>query len=97
MSHKHLSLLRTLFQDPINTNIHWREVESLLEHLGAAIEPTHGGRFRILLNRQEGFISAPHHNSTCSRDLIKHLREYLGHAGVSLAAYEDGIKQERQE
>lgn len=96
MSHKHLSLLRTLYQDPINTNIHWREIESLLTHLGAHIEPAHGGRFRVVLNRQEGFLSAPHHNSTCSRELIKHLREYLGHAGVSVAAYE-AAQQQTQE
>ncbi len=25
MSHKHEQLLRTIFHDPINCNIHWRE------------------------------------------------------------------------
>ena len=39
MSHKHESLLRTIFHDPISGNIHWREVESLLHHVGADIEP----------------------------------------------------------
>lgn len=88
MSHKHLALMRTLFQDPVSTNIHWREIESLLSHLGAEVEPAHGGRFRIRLNGHEAFLSAPHHGSTCPRDLIKHLREILTHAGCSLSAYE---------
>lgn len=88
MSHKHLALMRAVFQDPISTNIHWREVESLLKHLGAEFEPAHGGRFRVRLNGQEDFLNAPHHGSACPRDLIKHLREILLRAGLSLAAYE---------
>jgi hypothetical protein len=35
MSHKHEQLLRAIFQDPISCNIHWREIESLLNHVGA--------------------------------------------------------------
>jgi len=94
MSHKYESLLRALFQDPISSNIHWREVESLLHHLGAQIEPAHGGRFRIVLNGQENFVHMPHHSGTCPRDLIKHLRECLLHAGISLASYE--TQQQRE-
>lgn len=88
MSHKHLNLLRTIFQDPISANIHWREVESLLNHLGALIEPSHGARFRIVLNRREGFIHHPHNSTTCSKQDIKQLREFLAQAGVTLSAYE---------
>jgi hypothetical protein len=32
---RHLNLLKTIFQEPVSTNIHWREVEALLHHLGA--------------------------------------------------------------
>ena len=52
MSH-HLNLLRTIFQDPVSGNIHWREIESLLHHLGATVEPSHGARFRVVLNNVE--------------------------------------------
>jgi hypothetical protein len=88
MSHKHINLLRTIFQDPLSANIHWREVESLLNHLGATIEPAHGARFRIVLNKVEGFLHYPHHGSACTKQDIKQLREYLAHAGVSPSAYE---------
>lgn len=90
MSHKHINLLRTIFQDPPSANIHWREIESLLIHLGATIEPAHGARFRILLNKVEGFMHFPHHGSACTRQDIKQLREYLAHAGVSPSSYEQG-------
>jgi hypothetical protein len=88
MSHKHQALLRAIFHDPLPANIHWREVESLLSHLGATLEPSHGARFKVSLNQTSDFLHHPHHNSECSRDLIKQLREFLAHAGVSLSAYE---------
>ena len=82
MSH-HLNMLRAIFQDPVSGNIHWREVESLLHHLGATIEPAHGARFRVVLNNVEGFLHHPHNSSVCSKQDIKQLREYLSHAGIS--------------
>ena len=36
MSHKHENLLRAIFHDPVSGNIQWREIESLLNHLGAS-------------------------------------------------------------
>ncbi len=90
MSHKHLNLLRSIFHDPLSANIHWREVESLLHHLGAEVEPSHGARFRVVLNKVEGFLHHPHNSTTCTKQDIKALREYLTHAGVSLSAYEEG-------
>ena len=88
MSHKHAHLMRSIFQDPLSANIHWREVESLLHHLGANVDPSHGARFKITLNKVEVFLHHPHNSSTCSKTDIKQLREFLAHAGVTLSAYE---------
>lgn len=89
MSHKHANLLRSIFHDPPSANIHWREIESLLSHLGADVEPAHGARFRVVLNKVEGFLHHPHNSNTCARTDIKQLREFLTHAGVTLSAYEN--------
>jgi hypothetical protein len=88
MGHKHLHLLQAIYHDPPSANIHWREVESLLQHLGASIESAHGARFRIVLNRVEAYLHHPHNSSTCGKQEIKQLREFLAHAGVTLSAYE---------
>ncbi|MCX8087641.1 MAG: type II toxin-antitoxin system HicA family toxin [Rhodocyclaceae bacterium] len=88
MSHKHAHLLAAIFSDPPSGNIHWREVESLLHHLGAAIETGHGARFRIVLNGFEFYLHHPHNSSTCSKQDIKQLREHLARAGVTLSSYE---------
>ncbi|MEJ5212032.1 MAG: type II toxin-antitoxin system HicA family toxin [Burkholderiales bacterium] len=82
MSHKHDQLLKALFHDPVSGNIHWREVESLLHHLGAKVEPAHGARFKVVLNGAEGFLHHPHHSSVLTRDHIKTVREFLTRAGI---------------
>ena len=93
MSHKHRNILQAIFHDPIAGNIHWREVESLLHHLGAGIESAHGARFRVVLNRHEFTVHYPHHGSDMGRNDIRYLREHLSAAGVSLSSYEAAEKQ----
>jgi hypothetical protein len=80
VSHKHDNLLRAIFHDPISANIHWREVESLLSHLGAELEMLSGARIRVKLHGYEGILHRPHHGNTLGRQDIQHLREYLAHA-----------------
>lgn len=86
MSHKHQRVLAAILQEPVSANIHWRDVESLLEHLGATIEPGHGARLRFVLKGVEGTLHRPHHSGVCSKHDIRHLREYLQAAGIGPAS-----------
>jgi hypothetical protein len=86
MSHKHERVLRAIFAEPVSSNIHWREIESLLHHLGAELEPGHGARMRVVLNKIEGIVHRPHHSGVCSKHDIRHLRDFLVAAGVSLSS-----------
>lgn len=90
MSHKHINLIRAVFHDPVSGNIHWREIESLLHHLGADVTPTHGASFRVALNGFEDFLHHPHQSNVCDRTVIKRLREFLARAGVTPSSYEGG-------
>lgn len=83
MSHKHDNLLHSILDEAPASNIHWREIESLLNHLGAHLEPANGARFKVTLNGVTDFLHHPHHSSVCTRDHIKHLKAFLMHAGVS--------------
>ena len=87
MSH-HGALLRTIFQDPISANIHWREVESLLHHLGAETESLNGNRLRVKLGRAEGVLHRPHHGHTLDRNGVRSLRGFLASAGSTPSQYE---------
>ncbi len=88
MSHKHENLIQSIFRDPISANIHWREVESLLNHLDAHIEQLTGARLRVKLNGYEDVLHRPHGGSTLGRQDVKNLREFLGRAKVTPSLYE---------
>ena len=78
MSQKHVNLLREIFQDPVNTKLSFREVESLLKHLGAQMESVAGARMRVKLNEAEGVLHRPHHGgNTMDRHSVQSLRDLL--------------------
>ena len=82
MSHKHENLLHSIVNGPVGANVHWREVEAMLTHLGASVEPHHGASFRVVLNGVEGLIHRHHSSPTCSKDELRHVRDFLVAAGA---------------
>lgn len=90
MSRHHVNLIRTIFHDPPSGNIHWRDVESLLKHVGAELEPLSGARVRVTLNRAVGILHRPHHGNTIEGGSLQHLRELLARGGVTPSQYEAG-------
>ncbi len=89
MSHKHAHLIDAIFQDHITGNIHWRDVESLLTHLGADILTQSGATMHVKLNGFDGTLHRPHHSNSLSRQDVKHLREFLAHARVTPSLYQE--------
>jgi hypothetical protein len=88
MSRRHIQLIRTIFHDPPSGNVHWREIESLLKHVGAELEPISGARIRVKLNRMEGVLHRPHHSNVLDGSSLQHLREFLARGGVTPSLYE---------
>lgn len=88
MSQKHKRVLCAIFQEPSSSNIHWREIESLLHHLGAVVQSSHGARVHVVLKGTEGILHRPHHSSVCSKHEIRELRKYLTSANISLSTYD---------
>jgi hypothetical protein len=95
MSNKHRHTLEAIFRDPPAGNLQWREVESLLNHLGAVVESGHGARFRIVINRHEFYLHHPHHSNEFGKQAVKALREFLASAGMTPSQY-DQMQQTRQ-
>jgi hypothetical protein len=87
MSRHHTNLIRALFHDPPPHNLHWRDVEALLKHVGATIEPISGARLRVTVGRFEDVLHRPH-GGEVDRQSVLHVRAFLGRAGVTPAAYE---------
>lgn len=93
MSQKHVKLLTEIFHDPISTNIHWREIEALLKHLGAEVESLSGARIRVKLGHAEGILHRPHHGgNTLDRHSVQMLREFLARGGATPSQYQAARK-----
>ena len=90
MSHKYERLLQGILQEPVSGNIHWREVESLLHHLGATVSAAHGARVHVVLNKVEGHLHRPHHSGICTKQEVRHVREFLLSCGITLADIAEG-------
>jgi hypothetical protein len=87
MSHKHAKVLHDIFQEPLSGNLHWRDIESLLLHLGADTRQ-HGAKVHVTLNKHEGVIHRPHQSNVCSKQELRVLRGLLAAAGVTPSLYE---------
>jgi hypothetical protein len=90
MSRHHANLIRSIFHDPPSGNVHWREIESLLKHVGASLESLSGARIRVTLNRMEEIVHRPHHSNVLDAKSLLHLRAFLARAGVTPSMYEAG-------
>jgi len=88
MSRRHANLIRSIFHDPPSGNLHWRDAEALLKHVGASLEPLSGARVRVKLNRMEGILHRPHHSNVLDSSGLLHLRDFLARAGVTPSLYE---------
>ena len=88
MSRHHTQLLRTIFQDPPSGNIHWRDIESLLKHVGATIESASKGRIHVKLGHADAMLHRPHHGNTLDSHTLEHLRGILARGGVTPSSYE---------
>jgi hypothetical protein len=89
MSRHHAHLIRSIFHDPPSGNLHFREIESLLRHVGAELEPLSGGRVRARIGRMEAIVHHPHHGNSMGASAVLHLREFLARSGITPSAYEN--------
>jgi hypothetical protein len=91
MSTHHAKLIRAIFDEPLRHNIQWRDVESLLRHVGAEIEPLSGARLRVSRQGVESILFRPHHHhNTLDKPGLERLRAFLARAGVTPSLYEAG-------
>jgi len=83
MGTKHQLTLKAVFEDPVRSNIAWRDIESMLEARGAEITEGAGSRVRIALNGVRAVFHRPHPHKETDKGAIKSLRRFLTEAGVT--------------
>ncbi len=83
MAKKHRRTLEAVFDDPVRSNIAWRDVEAMLEAAGAEISQGEGSRVRIALNGVRAVFHRPHPQKEINRGAVRSLRRFLTEAGVT--------------
>ena len=84
MNSKHQKTLKAILDDPIRSNIAWRDIEAMLIACGAIIEEAEGSRVAILLNGLVAVFHRPHPHKETDKGAVKSMRRYLNEAGVKL-------------
>ena len=83
MGPKHKRTLSAIFEDPVRSNIAWRDIEAMLAAAGAEITEGAGSRVRIALNDVRAVFHRPHPKKETDRGAVKSMRRFLTEAGVT--------------
>jgi len=73
-----------IFNDPVQSNIEWRDIENLLVALGATISEGNGSRVRIELNGIRAVFHRPHPEKVTDKGAVKSMRRFLKAAGAKI-------------
>lgn len=82
MGPKHRRTLKSIFDDPVRSNIAWRDIEALLKSVGAEVSEGEGSRVRIALNGCRAVFHRPHPKKETDKGAVKSMRRFLSEAGV---------------
>lgn len=83
MGPKHKRTLKAVFEDPVRSNIAWRDIEAMLEAAGSEITEGAGSRVRIALNNVCAVFHRPHPKKETDKGAVKSMRRFLTEAGVT--------------
>jgi Trp operon repressor len=72
-----------IFEEPVRSNIPWREIEAMLEAAGAEITEGNGSRVRIALNGVRAVFHRPHPQKETDKGAVKSMRRFLTEAGLT--------------
>ena len=80
---KHETILKAIFATPVQAGIVWKDIENLLEALGAEISEGSGSRIRIALNGRKAVFHRPHPRKETNKGAIASMKRFLLGAGVT--------------
>ncbi len=87
MNKKQRQGLAKIFENPERSDIHWDDIESLFEALGAEISQGRGSRIRVVLGGVKAVFHRPHPEPVTYKPTVRSVRRFLLEAGVK----SDGI------
>lgn len=82
MNNRQRKTLKAVFSNPVNGNIEWRRIESLLMAIGCELIEGSGSRVTFLLNGERADFHRPHPSKEALRYRVRDVRLFLKRAGV---------------
>ena len=82
LNKKQQKTLVKLFEQPVRSDISWKDIEALLLALGAEISEGRGSRVRVALNGVRAVFHRPHPQPQTDKGAVASMRRFLTEAGV---------------
>jgi hypothetical protein len=82
MNKKHQRTLEAIFKQPVQSNVVWKDIESLLRYLNAEITEGEGSRVRLALNGVRATFHRPHPKKETDKGTLVSMRHFLEKTGV---------------
>lgn len=82
MKRRHQRTLELIFSRPTSANIPWRDIESLLEELGAEVSEREGSRVAVVLFGEVRVFHRPHPSPDTDKGAVASVRKWLEQHGV---------------
>lgn len=79
---RHRRTLLAILDEPVRSNIAWRDIEAMFVAFGAEITEGAGSRVRIALNGVRAVFHRPHPQKETDKGAVRSVRRFLFEAGV---------------
>ena len=74
--------MEAIFKQPIQSNVVWKDIESLLRYLNAEVTEGEGSRVRFALNGVRSTFHRPHPKKETDKGALVSMRCFLEKTGV---------------
>jgi hypothetical protein len=87
MNSRQRKTLESIYKNPLQAAIPWKDIEALFVSLGAEVSEGSGSRVRVKLHGVRAVFHRPHPEKTTDKGAVGSVRRFLENAGV----HYDGI------
>ncbi len=83
MNTKQRKILALIFKNPVQSNVKWKDIETLFEGFGGNITEGNGSRVRIELHGVNAVFHRPHPQKETDKGALMSVRRFLINAGIN--------------